>query len=127
MQYFQFHPKEMCAVSNELLQTFDDGKIIQVSLNSARQIAGFLNGNEMSIYLCMIPSALLPLRWLSYLRFIISPSNYILLNLLYFKKESRSCRCIGNRCRNSICLFIKHPGESTPHKRGAFFSNESRK
>ncbi|WP_342394142.1 glycosyltransferase family A protein [Bacillus aerius] len=31
MQYFQFHPKEMCTVSNELLQTLDEGKIIQVS------------------------------------------------------------------------------------------------
>ncbi|MDR0124906.1 MULTISPECIES: glycosyltransferase family A protein [Bacillus] len=29
MQYFQFHPKEIYTISNDLLQTFDDGEIIQ--------------------------------------------------------------------------------------------------
>lgn len=31
VQYFQFHPKEIYAISNELLQIFEDGKIIEAS------------------------------------------------------------------------------------------------
>ncbi|MDM5298429.1 glycosyltransferase family 2 protein [Bacillus pumilus] len=31
VQYFQFHPKEIYAISNELLQVLDEGKLIQAS------------------------------------------------------------------------------------------------